>query len=216
MKNKTTIKEGGWVWPAIDVRSWNGQNEYINLVDCLLPFVKSKDVMLQAGGNCGLILSTFVKHFNVVYTFEPDPVNFYCLCQNVTEPNVIKMQACLGNENKTLQVSHLARESGRTDIGGVHVTGDGFIPQITIDSLNLPSCGLIQLDIEGFELKALEGAINTIQKYKPVVCVEMFEPWLNRYNNTRSDISDFFEQLDYTCVGTEGVDSIFIHKNHTV
>ncbi len=78
MKDLVIIKDNKWVWPKNDVTSWPGQNDSIDLVDYVLPHVKNKNVMVQAGGNCGFILSQFVPHFKAVYTFEPDPVNFYC------------------------------------------------------------------------------------------------------------------------------------------
>jgi FkbM family methyltransferase len=212
MKHLTTIKDNKWIWPANDESSWPGQNEHKDLYKIVLPYVKQKGIMIQAGGNCGFILSTFVDHFDFVYTFEPDAVNFYCLSQNVTAPNVFKMQACLGETNGTTRVQQLIREDRPHDIGGVHVAGDGYLPLIAIDSLNLPGCDLLQLDVEGFELKALKGAINTITKYKPVLCVELCEKWLNRYENTSDDVYSLLQSLNYKLVDSEGVDKIFIYN----
>lgn len=212
MKHLTTIKDGKWVWPANDENSWPGQNEHKDLYKTVLPYVKNKGIMVQAGGNCGFILSTFVDHFDFVYTFEPDAVNFYCLSQNVTADNVFKMQACLGETNGTTRVQQLVREDRPHDTGGVHVAGDGYLPLIAIDSLNLPGCDLLQLDVEGFELKALKGAVDTINKYKPVLCVELCEKWLNRYNDSSTEVVDFIQSLGYTLADTEGVDHIFIYK----
>lgn len=212
MKHLTTIKDGKWVWPANDENSWPGQNEHKDLYKTILPLVDNTGIMIQAGGNCGFILSTFVDHFDFIYTFEPDPVNFYCLSQNVTADNVFKMQACLGEANGTTRVQQLIREDRPHDTGGVHVAGDGYLPLIAIDSLNLPGCDLLQLDVEGFELKALKGAINTITKYKPVICVELCEKWLNRYDDSSTEVLDFIQNLGYILVATEGVDHIFICK----
>jgi FkbM family methyltransferase len=212
MKHLTTIKDGKWVWPANDENSWPGQNEHKDLYKTVLPYVKNKGIMVQAGGNCGFILSTFVDHFDFVYTFEPDTVNFYCLSQNVTADNVFKMQACLGETNGTTRVQQLIREDRPHDTGGVHIAGDGYLPLIAIDSLNLPGCDLLQLDVEGFELKALKGAVNTITKYKPVLCVELCEKWLNRYDDSSTQVVEFIQSLGYTLVDTEGVDHIFICK----
>lgn len=210
MKNETVIKDGKWTWPAADEKSWEGQNEHLDLVSHILPHLKNKDIMIQAGGNCGLLLSTFIEHFNYVYTFEPDPINFYCLSQNVTADNVFKMQACLGETNGTTKVQHLERSPGCHDIGGVHVAGEGYLPLLSIDSLNLPGCDLIQLDVEGFELKAIKGAVNTITKYKPVLCVEFCENWLHRYGDNSEMVVEFIQSLGYRQVGAEGVDRIFI------
>jgi len=209
MQHLTTIKDEKWVWPANDQNSWIGQNKHKDLCYALLPYVKNKNIMIQAGGNCGFILSTFVDHFDFIYTFEPDAVNFYCLSQNVTADHVFKIQACLGEFNGTTRVQQLDRGDRPHDIGGVHVAGEGYLPLISIDSLNLPGCDLLQLDIEGFELNALKGAINTIIKYKPVLCVELCEPWLNRYGNTSSEVLEFIQNLGYTQIGTYGVDYIF-------
>ena len=43
---------------------------------------------------------------------------------------------------------------------------------ITIDSLQLEACDFIKIDVEGFEYFVIKGAIQTIQKYKPVIFYE--------------------------------------------
>ena len=210
MKAATTIKNNKWAWPIADEKSWEGQNEYLDLVDHVLPHLKKNNVMIQAGGNCGLLLSTFVNHFNFIYTFEPDPVNFYCLTQNISSENVFKIQACLGKSNGTTQTQQLVRPDRPHDTGGVHICGDGYLPLLSIDSLNLPECDLIQLDVEGYELNALLGAVEAIKKYKPVLCIEFCEKWLNRYDATSEKILNLLRKLNYTHVETYGVDRIFV------
>jgi len=210
MKKSILYKEGGWAWPISDENSWKYQNEYSDLVNYILPHLKNKTVMIQAGGNCGYILNTFVNHFDYIYTFEPDPINFYCLNQNITSKNVIKMQCCLGSNNKPVNVEQLIRPDRPNDTGGVHIAGDGYIPSIKIDDLNLTDCNLIQLDVEGYELNALLGGIETIKKYKPVLCIEFCEKWLMRYNSTSDKILQFLKELNYIQIGEYGADKIFI------
>tara|TARA_B110000977_G_C11090632_1_gene496718 strand:- start:1915 stop:2559 length:645 start_codon:yes stop_codon:yes gene_type:complete len=210
MKELTVLKDNKWVWPKEDQNSWKYQSEYNKLHDVILPYLKSKKVMVQAGGNCGYLLNSFVDTFEYVYTFEPDPINFYCLNHNVTSQNVIKMQCCVSNDNNPVSTQQLIRPERPNDTGGVHVNGKGYTPTIKIDDLHLPDCSLIQLDVEGYELKAILGAIKTIQLYKPVLCVEFCEKWLNRYNNKGDEIMELIKKLDYKCVETYGVDKIFI------
>jgi FkbM family methyltransferase len=212
MKNQVTLKDNKWVWPIIDENSWEGQNQFTGIADKILPYVKNKNIMIQAGGNCGFLLSKFVEHFNTVYTFEPDPVNFYCLNQNITASNVIKMQCCLGNTPTPVTVQQLVRPDRLHDTGGVHIAGPGHTPTIIIDNLNLPGCDLIQLDVEGYELNALLGATETIKKYKPVLCIEFCEKWLNRYNDSSEGVLKLVHSLGYTLVDEYGVDKIFIHN----
>lgn len=210
MKNLTIIKDNKWVWPASDENSWKHQSEYNDLAIHLLPYVKNKNLMIQAGGNCGYLLSTFVDHFNIIYTFEPDPINFYCLNNNISSQNVIKMQCCLGNDGMPVSTQQLIRPDRPNDTGGVHVFGKGTTPSIAIDTLNLSGCDLIQLDIEGYEYKALLGSKETIKKYKPVLCIEFCEKWLERYNDNSEKILGLLNELNYIHVETYGVDKIFI------
>lgn len=212
MKNSVVEKEGGWIGPALDENSWVFQNEYQDLAEHVLPHVKNRRVMIQAGGNCGFMLSKFVEHFDHVYTFEPDPVNFYCLNQNVTEENVIKMQMCLGKDTNPVKTQQLIRPDRPNDTGGVHVSGFGYTPSTTIDNLNLPHCDLIQLDVEGYEYNAVLGGINTIEKHKPVLCIEFCEKWLNRYDTKSENLMQLLQKLNYKLVGEYGVDKIFVHS----
>lgn len=213
IKDCVTLKDNKWVWPIQDQNSWQGQNSFQDLYKHVLPYVSNRNIMIQAGGNCGFILSKFVEHFETVYTFEPDPINFYCLNQNVTSPNVIKMQCCLGYNNDPLKTQQLIRPGKPHDTGGVHVAGPGNTPSIMIDSLNLPGCDLIQLDIEGFELNALLGGINTIKKYRPVLCIEFCEKWLNRYDGSSEKIESLLEELGYKNVESYGVDKIYTYHS---
>ena len=43
---------------------------------------------------------------------------------------------------------------------------------ITIDSLDLPGCDFLKIDVEGMELQVLQGAEETIRKYQPVIYAE--------------------------------------------
>ena len=42
----------------------------------------------------------------------------------------------------------------------------------TLDSFNLKNITFIKYDIEGYELRAIQGSEQTIKKYNPVIVVE--------------------------------------------
>ena len=46
------------------------------------------------------------------------------------------------------------------------------VDMITIDSLHLMQCDYIKIDVEGAEILVLMGAINTINKFHPIIFFE--------------------------------------------
>ena len=64
---------------------------------------------------------------------------------------------------------------GATHMGGgsqVSESGDASSVTLTIDSLHIDRVSVLQLDVEGFELKALAGGRETIARCRPLVMIE--------------------------------------------
>ena len=208
MKHLTTTKENGWIWPATGEYTWNVVSAALELHTAIKPLLKQTNVAIQAGGNGGLMVQPLAETFKHIYTFEPEPLNFYCLVQNITSINVHKFQACLGDEPSTINLDTI----DKNDNGAFFVSGFGAIPVLRIDNLGLSECDLIQLDIEGHEYLALLGGINTIKKFKPLIVIECFEPWMHRYNVTIDLIEKLLIQdLGYTYNSTCHGDRIYTH-----
>lgn len=168
-------------------------------------FVNQKNVIVQAGGNAGYYVKQYADIFKEVYTFEPEPVNFYCLCQNADSPNVFKYQACLGDTRNLVSMAIKEKNRGKNFVKGV-----GNIPTLLIDDLNLNVCDLIHLDIEGYELFALKGAKETIKRCKPVVAFEFFEKCSSRFNYTLEDIEGYLHSLNYKLLQVFEEERIYI------
>lgn len=66
-----------------------------------------------------------------------------------------------------------------------------------INSFN--SVEAIFIDTEGHEPFVLSGALETIQKFRPVVVLEVSDSLLAEYSKTSMDIFLFFEGIDYDC-----------------
>jgi len=187
-----TEQRGKYVWPITDTRCYKYMMTHYDLPEKICKFVKDKKVCIQAGGNMGVYTKMYAAKFQHVYTFEPEPLNFFCLNQNVTETNVYKYQSCIGKERKLVNLK--IKEANR---GKNHVNKTGHIPTLQIDDLGLDVCSLIHLDIEGFELFALQGALQTIRKCKPVIVVEYFEQNAARYDWTLEQLESFLKQHGY-------------------
>jgi len=135
-------------------------------------YCTSRKVAVQAGGFIGIYPKLLSLMFDEVYTFEPDPLNFHCLVNNCQSPNIHKFNSVLGAEHQLVNVG------GGLDVnpGMFKVLGSdnrSNVPTLRIDDLQLNACDLIQLDIEGYEVNALTGASETIERFKPIICCEV-------------------------------------------
>lgn len=127
------------------------------------------DVVVQAGGNCGMYPRFYKNYFKEVYTFEPDALNFYCLDKNCVGKGYHKYFGGLGNTTDKLSI----QQKSSINVG-MHVIKEnpGNVQMYRIDDLKLSTCDLIHLDVEGYETKAILGAEDTIRKFNPVVITE--------------------------------------------
>lgn len=129
---------------------------------------------VQAGGNLGVWPKRLAQAFETVITFEPAAENFAALCQNAPEPNIVKIQAAIGAQAGLVGLSRVRRDGKPHSHEGItHIDGPGSVPVLRLDDLGLPVCDLLYLDIEGYELYALQGAAATIARCRPVIATEI-------------------------------------------
>lgn len=127
------------------------------------------DTAVQAGGNMGVWPWKLSQRFRRVFTFEADCVCFPFLVKNLAGvKNVTAQNVALMDRAGSVSVV----TEDKDNLGAQYVTTGDAVKAITIDSLDLDACDLIYLDIEGAEFRALEGAIETIKEFKPVIAVE--------------------------------------------
>jgi len=74
------------------------------------------------------------------------------------------------------------------------------VPKRTIDSYNFEDVDAIKIDVEGSELMVIQGAEQTIKKYRPSVQVEIVPRQCELFGYNPQDLYNFFKDLNYTCV----------------
>lgn len=199
-------KDGVW-WPSKCTESRLNAAWTFDDIKTLLSKCPKKNVAIQAGGNVGVWPIEFAKEFKEVITFEPDWLNFDCLVKNAEGVDNIKAyNAALGLESGTAALDRVSYNCGAHQIKD----GEEF-HVMTIDSLDLEDCDLIQLDIEGFELNALKGAQKTIEVFKPVIMVED-KGLSERYGSAKGDIANWLAPLGYVENCRTARDIVFVPK----
>lgn len=208
----------GWRWSEFlgsEVQLNWSRRELRNL-DAVVGHVTDRRAVIQAGGNLGIFPKRLAQSFETVYTFEPAAALFPLLLLNAPERNIVRFQAALGETRDLVALSQTRRDSSRSvkrqapaHEGITHVSGPGTIPTLRIDDLALPACGLIYLDLEGWELFALRGAVETIRRCRPVVAVEINQN-LSYVGVTPEQVRGFVQGLGYRFVDRLQSDEVFL------
>lgn len=171
----------------------------------MMEYVADFDLALDIGAHCGSWAVPMSDYFKTIYAFEPNPVNFEYLQKN-RKDNIVCLKAAVGNVSGRCGI-----EKGKRNSGQSHVAPKGNIPMITVDSLNV-SPDLIKIDVEGYEYFVLLGAVETIKRSLPVICLE--ENGLSqRYNVKFKQITDFMQKMGYVLADKVKYDYIFTHNS---
>lgn len=156
----------------------------------------------------GLYARQYSGLFSQVYTFEPEDINFSCLTHNLRNcSNVKYFKKCLGSENKQVSLDINSINTGNHSIS-TSSDLEGNIECVTVDSLDLTQVDLIHLDVEGYELFVLEGAVNTINAEKPAIVIEN-NRLSKKYHYKFNRIETFLNQLGYKISKTWDNDVMF-------
>lgn len=198
--------DGTW-WPSKCKESRLNAEFTFNDINTVISKCGQKRTAIQAGGNVGIWPREFSKHFEKVISFEPDELNFECMVKNLENiENVEIYNTALGNS-----LGSAALERVSYNCGAHYLRNGSEFHIMTIDSLDLDACDLIQLDVEGYELNALKGAQKTIDAFRPVIMVED-KGLSNRYGSCKGDIEKWLQPLGYIAECETARDIIFVHK----
>jgi FkbM family methyltransferase len=213
MIDKIGKREDGLYWPIYDTicYKWTIDEAWIPkfLSKTCDELNIPKRTVIHAGGNVGKYALDFAEDFANVYVFEPDNLNFACLALNCAQTeNIFPFKSALGAQNGTTKLINNTPDS----CGNMQTTGgDGKIPVLTIDNLSLTDVSLIHLDVEGYELFIIQGAMKTIERCHPLIAFEVTGAYAD-YGITIDDINSFMASLGYTTSMQYGNEVMFYYE----
>ena len=179
-------------------------------LETVIALVPGRTACIQAGGNLGVFPRRLAQSFSTVYCFEPAADLFDKMLRNAPAENIVRFQAALGDRRGLVGTSRVRRDGKPNAHEGItHVVAGGTIPTLLVDDLALPVCDLIYLDIEGVELSALRGSVETLHRCRPVVAVEINKN-LKYVDVTEADIYAFFADQGYAHLMCVGSDHVFL------
>jgi FkbM family methyltransferase len=178
--------------------------DIVALVCRLLP---ESGTFFDVGANIGLI--TFLvasrRRDVLIHAFEPDSVNAERWRRNRKlnpTTRVVLEPSALGASVRTISVLR-GRESAWTYVAPAGSEGTQEAAMTTLDTYverhNLSAVDVLKLDVEGYELFALQGGKRLLSDARigAIVC-EMNDPLLARNDIKRDDIVSFLADYGYS------------------
>lgn len=153
-------------------------------------------------GNFSIDFSHLVGDLGKVHSFEPQRIIYYQLCGNLFIngiDNVYCHNVAVGDSNdKVLIETPNYYDQGDVNFGNVMVgnTGD-LVDQKRLDDYEFEEVVFIKIDVQGYEERVINGAINTINKHRPYLFVEFEEDLLNLMSSSEDLLQSKIESLNY-------------------
>lgn len=153
---------------------------------------------VDVGANIGyftVVMSKLLGPSGRTYAAEPQRLLFRILCANLAMNGCANASCFMVAAGRQAGAAWIPRLSYREErnYGGVAVGGAAGVEtrMIAIDDLQLNACHFIKVDVEGMEKQVLEGALQTIGQFQPLLWVE------NDRAETARELVDFIYSIGY-------------------
>ena len=171
---------------------------------------KNKFFLIDCGSNFGFysLFSASLSINNKIISLEASPKTYEDHKDNIVLNNFENIEllniAISEKDDQTLKLSESKNdwESSLTheNFDKIYETSiktktiDTIMAQKKIEDFNL----IIKLDIEGHEIKAIQGGFNTIKKYNPLIIIEFSKFMQSNNNYNLNFFREFLKNFDYS------------------
>jgi FkbM family methyltransferase len=179
--------------------------------DMIAVNVPDDAVIIDLGAHLGQMSQAFARHAarGWVHAVEAHPMIYEVMAMNFAENNVKNItayhRAIWDTTDKELFYPRedYARWRNRSSFGiepRAAISPKGHVVRsMTVDELNLPRVDAIKIDVQGSDLAAMRGAVETIKRCQPIIVFELetyiTEKW---FQEKASDYLDFVANIGYT------------------
>jgi FkbM family methyltransferase len=181
----------------------------------ILANVTKGNFFIDVGANIGYFSLLAAHQCKAsVLAIEPIPKTYEMLTMNI-EHNELReliepVNVALGNEESVIRftASLGPKNHAEYEVNNIHSKYPTIeVPVTTLD--NLLRCkkacqkiDFIKVDIEGFEYRFLQGAVQTIKDFRPILLMEIVGHRLVKYGAAAQKVFVFMKDLgyDYLCI----------------
>ena len=213
-------------WLRIRERAWREKRKGEKEIKIIPNLLVNCNRAIDIGANVGVWSYWLSKYAKQVESFEPNPKIFNAL-KNIKIKNVNSYNIALSNKSGSVDLLVPKGSKGFSNQGAslssIKVQGEHkriSIEAKCLDEYNFLDVDFIKIDVEGHEHEVIEGAQETIKKFKPTMVIEMEE----KHNQIPiEDQISSVEKLGYKCcvlmnekiIQIEEIDLNKFHRNPT-
>lgn len=177
--------------------------------------IQPGSVVLDIGGSFG-IFALFMAHFagvkGKVHSFEPGRFSFEQITANVSlnglQGRIAVHRVAASDQPATLLLFHIGDAPVTFSVGGHDGVPAEEVPAVRvadhIPAADAARVSFIKIDVEGYEIAALEGARPILEARRPAIMFEVSADALARQGQTPADVFAFLSTFDYRFWMLEG------------
>lgn len=197
--------------PEVSIINWAAQT-----------FGDKEKIFIDCGAHMGAYSVLLADYFKEVHAFEAQRRTFQQLCGNLfinEKTNVYPYHRAVtdpvgANQTKTLYI--VSEDGGGTTLNkqsGVKVLSEEITKTRTLDHYHFNNVGLIKLDIEGNELKALKGAMYTLTRnnFPPLIFEANSD---SHYAAEKQALFNYIKSLKYEIAEIRPFDNMYLALNN--
>jgi FkbM family methyltransferase len=195
-----------WLLGAFEVKT---QKQYLGLL-------KPGNIVIDVGANIGahtLPLAAAVGSSGRIIAIEPTDYAFAKLTANSAlnqelQARILAIQAMLTDQVSGLAAPEIYSSWPLKNEGDIHPLHGGSLKTCkgakvtTLDAvvreINLEHIEIMKIDIDGYECAMLRGARETLQRYRPVIVMELAPYVLEEHGGSVDEIVDILKSLNYS------------------
>lgn len=171
--------------------------------------IKDKKCFIDIGANIGLYALTAANEMSddaQIIAFEPFQVNNDSLQKNVSLNQFHNIQIekkAISNQNKELILYYDTQEDNLGSVSALSIENviEEKVQAISLDEYviqnDISNIEFIKMDIEGLEYLALQGMKVILEKYHPIILIEIDPEILSKTDFTSEMIEQFLNQFGY-------------------
>jgi FkbM family methyltransferase len=165
------------------------------------PFIKKFRNAVDVGCRDGDVAKLLAKDFENVYAFD------YRDRGLGRYPKIHYFKCALGDVEKKVKAFAGVIVNEREGVAPMEVE------QKLLDNYDFKDIDYIKIDVEGHELKVLQGAVKTIEKFNPIMVVEENGSAVRWKKGKQDEAIDFLKDMGYEIVATTKADYILEKKD---